>query len=643
MGSLSRLGINSAILLVMAAALVAAPWTGGRGPGNRGAFPDTPFPKAPAVVWKAYLGENFVDLPVSNTLVAAKNAIVAYGNHLLAVSTETGEARWQHDFADTPLDDLLYLDDQIIVTFASGLIEAYSPVNGSFIWRHKCSGGLRNGPVYNDTMLFVNTKSRNMEIIERKTGKRLGSLATGDNIEGGPVLFGKYLVLVYADGTSVKLEDGVTRWSAEIPHSVISLTPVTNGRVVIVNTTNSLFALNPNDQRAPIRWTYPCAQRLHEPTTLDGDRIFLATRNGRLHALDVNTGKELWANTAGKDASSIEQGIQLLAPPVGGPLVMGKQVVMRMQNGLLGLYTRDTGKLEWVYRLKAPVGAKVPTQLAAGKPAIDGDHVYFAGTDGNIYHLATGTPDFEAPDFRETMPQEPDKGFIDTASLQYIGAIIEDEGSGLQSTQVSIQLDRKDLTPNFDAKSGYYYAALPPTTKLEPGMHRLVMTAKDNRGNQGSMVKTFIIGTGSATDERIPVQITGEFVPKHLMVKRGTIISWTNKSGAPRTVLADLVDNGKEMFSSDILYPDGIPNGETWVWIVPADLEFGSYYYHCRLNGKAGNNETIGTGLVGVIEVVREYPQPTTTMPGGPGVGPGPGMPPGPGMNPPPPPPPPVR
>ncbi|OPZ86519.1 MAG: hypothetical protein BWY76_00913 [bacterium ADurb.Bin429] len=105
-------------------------------------------------------------------------------------------------------------------------------------------------------------------------------------------------------------------------------------------------------------------------------------------------------------------------------------------------------------------------------------------------------------------------------------------------------------------------------------------------------------------------------------MKPGTIISWTNKSGAPRSIVSDTNDD--TFFSSDAQYPDGIPDGETWVWIVPDDMDYDTFiYYHDRLNGKPGNGENYGTGLVGLIEVAEpekpvENPLDGPEGPGGP-------------------------
>lgn len=636
-----RFGLGMVLLLAVAAAF-AAPWTGGRGVGNRGAFPEASFPTNPAVVWKAYLGKDFVGIPPSNALVNDDIVIFAYGRYLFGFSTETGEYLWHVELTENLLGDLLLLDGQVIVSSPSGIITAREPATGKQLWKTELTGGIRNGPTVTDATLMYATKDGTVEVLERKTGKRQGVTRVGGKLESGPLLFSKSLILCYPDGRVARVDDGVIKWDTNLPNSLVSLSPVTDGKTtVLVNTTNTIYALNPNDRSEAIRWMQVIPDRLPAPVTLDNGKVYIATRSSRLLALDLLTGKQLWVRTSvtvkdGVKSTKTENGIPLMATPVSSPLVVGKHLLVVMQTGLVALYDKETGKQEWLYRIKPPQGAPAPPDSYIGMPAIDGTELYFPGTDGNLYHLSEAAVDIDPPQFTNISPTVTDRGFVDAKGFQSIGATIDDEGAGLQPTQVTMRLDSTDLTTNvrFDPKTSYYYVGVDPQAPLEPGMHRLVMTAKDFRGNVGTLALNFIIGSKD-TAETMPVTIAGEILPRHVKVKPGTIISWTNKSGGPRTIVADVGE-----FSSDAQYPEGIPDGETWVWIVPDDMELDTnIYYHDRLNGKPGDGQKYGTGLVGLIEVTEPEPEKTPDgAPAGPGVpgpaGPGPAPAPGPAPGP---------
>jgi outer membrane protein assembly factor BamB len=624
-----RLGLVLVVLCGMALVAAAATWSGGRGLGNRGSFPDIAFPKNAATVWKAYLGKDFAGVPPTNAVVGDGVVVFAYGRYLFGFSADTGNFLWHVELMENILDDLLYLDGQVIISHPGGLVTARKPTDGSVIWKNDISGGMRNGPTVTDTALFYSTKEGAIAGIERRTGKFLGESRAGTKIEAGPVLFGRSLILAFPDGHIIRADDGIERWSIALPNSIITISPSTDGKTtLLVNTTNTIYNLNPSDNERKVRWSYVCTDRTPDPVTMDGNRVYFATRNSRLIALNMETGVAVWQRTVtpkdSKEPKRTEDGILLPAPPAGSPIIFGDAIYVRMHNGLVGLYGKEDGKLRWLYRLKAPKDAPVPADVFTGGPAIDGSEIYFPGTDGSLYHLSTAAPDVDPPVFNNVSPTISEKGFTDAKSFQFFGAVIDDEGSGLQPSQVTMRLDNNDLTSSlrFDPKSGYYYVAVTPQMALEPGMHRLILTAKDYRNNLGTLSLNFILGSNE-TAERVPVTIAGEFLPKDLLVKPGTIISWTNKSGGPRTVIADTGE-----FSSDAQYPDGIPNGETWVWIVPDDMELDTkIFYHDRLNGKPGDGQKYGTGLVGLIEIGEPEPAPTENAPGVPGAPGAPGLP----------------
>jgi outer membrane protein assembly factor BamB len=633
-----------ATVMLVGAAALAAPWTGGRGPGNRGAFPERAFPTSPAVVWKAFLGPEFVDVMPSNALVADELVIVAYGRTLLGVTTATGEIRWKVEMIDPPLDDLLYLDGQILVTSPNGAVTAYNPENGDVVWKRTLSSSVRNGPTYDDALLFYVAKSNRLEVLARKTGEVKGAVELGDKIEAGVLFYDKSIILGYYEGRISRVESGVPRWSANIPNAVITNTPVTDGRAVLVTTTNALFSLNVNDRTTPIRWTYPCSDRLPDPPVLDNDRIFITGSTGKLYCVDLASGRDRWGKMVtkkvdGKEVKELEPGFPLPATPVAAPLVINDGVLVRMEQGLIALYGRDAPEVIWTYRMKSPQGAPVPTKaLAAGGIGYAGDAIFFAGTDGQLYHLSSAAVDVDAPRFTNVLPAVSAQGFLEATKLDYVGAVIDDEGAGMDRRSVTMRLDTMNLTESvqYDANTGYYYVGLNTQAPLEPGMHRLVMTAKDFRGNTGTLSQNFILGF-SAHSVVMPLTITGEVLPKHLKVLPGTILRWTNKSGGTRTLVADTQEFADEYrFNADLQYPDGLHDGDEWVWIVPAELEVGTkIYYHCRLHGKPGDGTDYGTGLVGMIEVGEpERAQPTMPggemMPGGEGIPGMPGMP-GPG------------
>ncbi len=95
------------------------------------------------------------------------------------------------------------------------------------------------------------------------------------------------------------------------------------------------------------------------------------------------------------------------------------------------------------------------------------------------------------------------------------------------------------------------------------------------------------------------------FSPIVLSVNAGDYIQWTNNDTDPHTVIADTANALLGGPNSDSAYPSGIPAGQSYQWMVPHYAQPGAvFYYHCRINGTAGNGSNIGTGMAGRIVVV---------------------------------------
>ena len=639
-----------AMLLALVSAGGAASWNGGRGAGFRGAFPDTPFPLAPrtpAMVWKSNLGPGYADLAPSNTILAGDMIVVAFDRYLVGISAMNGTPLWRQDLTERPMGDLLYIGGQVVVSLPRGYVAAFAPATGALLWRTKLSESIRNMPVVSAHDLLYTTKANIIQGIDPGNGTVQFTREANDKIEASPAILGRSLMLCYMEGEVARLDEGgVIRWSVQIPHSIITLNPVTDGKFVVITAGNALYAVDPQSREEAVLWSYSCPDRFPDSVVLDNNRVYLVSRAGTLFCLDLATGKDLWTHPAtsvdrDKVVTTSKPGIQLLAAPVAQPMVFGNHLLVRMDNGLMALYRKDTGRLDWLYRLKTPPatqgadGTETPQKsLFMGAPAITPDKIVFAASDGCIYYLSTNTPDVDPPSFTAITPAVPDRGFLQQEDLQMLGAVVDDEGCGISPSQVFMKLDGKDLTSRlqYDPKSGYFYFPFEPQMTLAPGLHRLMMAARDFRGNMGTFAHTFLLGY-SSTAEQVEIKIGGEFLPKTMQVRPGTIVSWVNNAGDARTVVADSPTMARDMrLTSDILYPDGIPNGESWVWLVPQDVEYGTIiYYHCRLHGQPGDGKSVGTGLAGMLVVT----EPPTDTPANPGDGPNPVKPVGPLVPPP--------
>jgi outer membrane protein assembly factor BamB len=132
--------------------------------------------------------------------------------------------------------------------------------------------------------------------------------------------------------------------------------------------------------------------------------LYVVTSNNRIHALDANTGVELWNIDNGEAATSLainentlfvagdgylkafsrqDRNQRWRSPLVGGavmggPLVDASHALVVTQSGTVHLFETGSGS-----SISVPsIGAS-----AAGAPAISGAYIFVPGTDGRLYAL----------------------------------------------------------------------------------------------------------------------------------------------------------------------------------------------------------------------------------------------------------------
>lgn len=129
-------------------------------------------------------------------------------------------------------------------------------------------------------------------------------------------------------------------------------------------------------QRVPVRTVWHTRLRRDAPklrvglvVAVDGQRAFIASRNGRVEALDVTSGQRLWRT-------------RVRATLSGGPGVGAGLVVVGSSKGDVIALSENDGKLRWQRRIS--------TQILSA-PAVGRDFVVVHGVDGRLQALATAT------------------------------------------------------------------------------------------------------------------------------------------------------------------------------------------------------------------------------------------------------------
>jgi outer membrane protein assembly factor BamB len=150
--------------------------------------------------------------------------------------------------------------------------------------------------------------------------------------------------------------DGQVRWKFDTGKSIRAQPKVISGDVYVVSDSGYLHKLRrqtgseiwraridtgsepriPSDQ-PKTRW-----DRYGSSVAADGSRLFVASRDKNLHALDVRTGRELWRVAAGDIMTAT-------------PALHGGQVIFAAYDGKVQSVSAQDGKLLWTYDAKLAV------------------------------------------------------------------------------------------------------------------------------------------------------------------------------------------------------------------------------------------------------------------------------------------------
>lgn len=201
---------------------------------------------------------------------------------------------------------------------------------------------------------------------------RTHQLAPNSTSHPNPLVAGDLLLV----GTTHALyaldrQTGAKRWQfVEQPYGH---QPRLASNVVIFPTTHTVFGLRLSDGKKLWEWC-PYGRKhewIYSSPVIASDRFFIGDREGKVHALETQTGRALWSFDLGPkfDVNSTAT-------------VLGKHVVIANNAGRVVALERSSGKQSWDAKLeKGSIHELLP--LGAGL-AIETDRIHLLDSDGNL-------------------------------------------------------------------------------------------------------------------------------------------------------------------------------------------------------------------------------------------------------------------
>ncbi len=191
-------------------------------------------------------------------------------------------------------------------------------------------------------------------------------------------------------------------WAYQLPPDpeVSQSAPIAVGRLLIVTSAEDVIALDAATGGVVWRRHHPvrgspqlCCARSNRGVAVYGTRVFVGTLDGRLLALDLDTGRQVWETEVGDP----REGVSL----TGAPLVADGRVIVGMGGGEFGVrgyldaYDPGSGKRLWRFYTVPRQGEPGSETWPAGGMSHGGGGTWTTGAydpDRHLLYWGTGNP-----------------------------------------------------------------------------------------------------------------------------------------------------------------------------------------------------------------------------------------------------------
>ena len=282
------------------------------GPERTGVMPGPGPAGEPVIQWDigrpGALPFNSMPVPVDGLLVVGDDS-----GMLAALDQDSGTVLRESDVGSPIRGSPAINDALVFVGTQSGEVVAAPVMGGDLAWRRD----LESGPVLAsllvaDDVLYAGTEGGILFALDPATGVEQWKVDVGGAITRGPAFGGGVLYVGAAGGrfTAIDVATHAIRWTADLGAGEVGTPTLGDGLVyagrglLAADSDHALVAIDIADGSIRWRWTSPGGGQAHMGGLANG-RVYAATDDGTLAALDALTGKQIWADRFGEKLPSL--------------------------------------------------------------------------------------------------------------------------------------------------------------------------------------------------------------------------------------------------------------------------------------------------------------------------------------------------
>jgi outer membrane protein assembly factor BamB len=355
---------------------------------------------------------------------------------LYGLKASDGTQAWRQTLAGPVRADPILIGDELIVG-AQEMVYAVGPSNGQPKWVCSLTAPVSERPVTDGSMLYFLCQDGSLQCVDAASGRYRWTVPLRTGARAFPPVIAERRVIVASGKRLVAVtRTGGIAWSGEMPVGIGGELAVVDDTLYVPGVDGLIYVLYGRSGQSQRSVTLKVDGAATAPPLLEGDVLYVATGNALIYALDRSTGADLWT-------------YRCVAPDQGPG-----------EASTFGVY--------------APM-------LAAG------DSLYVRTGGGDLYRLSPAAADPGAPVFSDL---EPEPGSALPGKLAVgLSFAVTDQGSGVDPATIKATIDGASAEVKFEPASGVGTMRL---TSPKDGSHVVKVTAKDYRGNSGSVEWSFL-------------------------------------------------------------------------------------------------------------------------------------------------------
>jgi len=249
------------------------------------------------------------------------------------------------------------------------------------LWTIALNNQLTAPPAFDGSEGFFPIEGGRIAAYDLARGARQWIVEAAPRVEpdaGGGLLF----VVGEASIVARQASSGAIEW--ELPFTgALAVPPVwDNGWLIVATTGREILAFRGVD--GFLVWRRNIGANAHARPALAADRVYVPTEDGRVVALEVETGAPVWERRMGGAANDI--------------LALDERIYVGSNDNFFYCLLAATGEIDWRWRTGGDI---------VGRAAADGRHVYFVSLDNVLRALDMKSG---AQQWKAALPLRPARG-----------------------------------------------------------------------------------------------------------------------------------------------------------------------------------------------------------------------------------------